>query len=65
MLSIMLRDMFVDGSHSREMLNQLFMEKDLTFDRAVEIAVSMEISAKNLSNISDWKNNGGDSSLPP
>ncbi|XP_065204102.1 uncharacterized protein K02A2.6-like [Planococcus citri] len=47
MLSIMLRDMFVGGLRSKDMLNRLFTEKDLTFKRAVEIAVSMETSAIN------------------
>lgn len=54
MLKIMLRDVFVSGLRSKDMMNRLFTEKDLTFERAVEIATSMEASAKNTAAIGNY-----------
>ncbi|XP_065218826.1 uncharacterized protein LOC135844530 [Planococcus citri] len=53
MLNIMLRDVFVSGLRSPEMLKRLFSEKDLTFKSAQEITAGMEVSAKNTAEMTN------------
>ena len=52
---MMLRDRIVCGIRDEEIQRRLLVEKDLTFQKAYEIATSMEITSQNMAVLHESK----------